>query len=187
VRNIPIFGDKASVPSHVGGLELGEVEGFGDPRLGVSFRYYGDTVKATTYLYNLGLENIPSDLRSGEVRAFFDQAYQDVVRAEEFGFYLDLELSEPQLLYLPDDAEPFCLWGKVRLPSRPWVWRRVHREVRFPSGPADGLRVHQQGEITPVPKTKQARTMALRDSSRSWWSGRHSSTRFATSANCSRS
>jgi hypothetical protein len=112
VRDIPIFGDRPSVPGHVGGLELDEIQTWRDRRLGASFGYSGDDVKARAYLYNLGLTNIPTDLRSGEVQAFFKQAYMDILRVAKRGNYQNLELSEPQLLYLPDDAEPFCLWAK---------------------------------------------------------------------------
>jgi hypothetical protein len=76
-------------------------------------------VKATTYLYNLGLENIPSDLKSGEVQAFYEQAYLDVLRTAACGLYLDLELNEPQLLYLSDDAEPFCLCAEFAFRHAP--------------------------------------------------------------------
>ena len=66
-------------------------------------------MKATTYLYSLGLENISPDLKSDQVLGFFEQAYLDVLRTAASGLYLDLELSEPQFLYLPDDDRPFCL------------------------------------------------------------------------------
>jgi hypothetical protein len=119
VRDIPIFGDKASVPSHIGGLRLEGIETYSDARLGTAFQFSGENVEATTYLYNLGLTNIPSDLRSGEVVGFLEQAYLDVLRTAASGLYLDLELSEPQFLYLPDDDRPFCLGAEFAFRHSP--------------------------------------------------------------------
>jgi hypothetical protein len=43
-------------------LQLREVAVWPDLRLGASFGYRGQDVEATTYLYNLGLENILCDV-----------------------------------------------------------------------------------------------------------------------------
>jgi hypothetical protein len=113
IRQIPVFGVEASIPDKCGGLSFDHIELYEQPELGVSIRYESPSfVRADAYLYDLGLTNITSDLRSSEVMQWFQQACENVYRNAQTGRYLDLETITSQFLHLPPDApDPFCLWA----------------------------------------------------------------------------
>ncbi len=65
--SIPIFRNESLIPSSIGSLSLEDIEIFPDPRLGVSIQYGNETIKVDSYLYNLGVSEIPDNLRSKDV------------------------------------------------------------------------------------------------------------------------
>lgn len=119
---IPIFGTKGSLPKTCGGLTFSAMEIFPDPSHGAAMRYRGSSpfIHADAYLYDLGLPNIPQDLRSDEIFQFHQGACQDVFMMAEMGEYLELKTVTSQFLYLPEDAlEPFCLWASFTYRNAP--------------------------------------------------------------------
>ena len=121
MNQIPVFGVEAFLPPVCGGLYLTHTEIFEDPRLGVSVRYQGSgSMRADVYLYNLGLPDIPTDLRSPDVLEWFQGAWQDVLTVAEYKQYL--EMGQPTFQYFhipPDKPEPFCLWASFSYRQAP--------------------------------------------------------------------
>ncbi len=112
MNQIPIFVVEASLPPICGGLFLCDVKVLEDPRLGVAIRYQAENVHADTFLYDLGLPDIPMDLRSSDVHEWFQKAWQDILLVSEREHYRDFQPLAFQFLHLPPEApEPFCLWA----------------------------------------------------------------------------
>lgn len=113
METIPLFKYEGWVPTQVGGLALDEVHLFPDPRLGVQIRYgTPTTAKVDAYLYDLGMSDIPNDVRSPQLIELFQGACQGVATAAEQGMYVDLEVLTSQYLRIPPEADdPFCLWA----------------------------------------------------------------------------
>ncbi len=98
--------------SMLGELAYTGLEIYDDPGLGISLRYERGITKATVYLYDLGLEHIPDDIRSETVTQFFQQACSDVFVSADCGSYLDLKTRASQYLHLPADSlVPMYLWA----------------------------------------------------------------------------
>jgi hypothetical protein len=119
--DIPVFDLEDALPTNIAGLTLERIDYYPDPRLGVQIRYgTATTAKADAYLYDLGLSDIPNDLRSSQLVAWFREACQGVTMAAERGLYRDLETLTSQYLHLPPDApEPFCLWASFLYSQAP--------------------------------------------------------------------
>jgi hypothetical protein len=126
VNQIPIFRVEASLPPVCGGLLFSVVEIFQDPRLGAAIHYQSPaSVRADAYLYNLGLPDIPVDLRSPDVHEWFQRAWQEILFMFENKRYLDFKPLTFQFLHVPPDApEPFCLWAafSYRQPPGPEIF-----------------------------------------------------------------
>ena len=113
MKAIPLFADEPQLPTVVSDLTLEGVEYFPDSNLGVRIRYgTPTTAKVDVFLYDLGLADIPYDLRSPQVRKWFQESVQGVIFAAKQGLYVDFEVLASQYLHLPLDApDPFCLWA----------------------------------------------------------------------------
>ena len=108
----------------MGGLVHAGTELYDDPGLGVKLRYVSldesTTLKADTYLYDLGLDSVPDDILAPEVEEFFQQSCAEVVAASEQGFYLDFEIRASRFLHLPDDSPvPLFLWATFYYRQQP--------------------------------------------------------------------
>ncbi len=115
VMPIPIFGNKALVPSEIGSLELVNIHEYPNPRLGANFRYQNEVVKVDTYLYDLGILRLPDNLRSEAMHDIHTLAYMDILKRAEEGIYLDFEIATPEIIYFPDDTpEPALLLSSFR-------------------------------------------------------------------------
>lgn len=110
---LPIFRDESRLPTRLAGLDFEGVHYYPQPGMGVSVRYGGPGVaKADAYLYDLGLTDVPTDLKSERVVEWFREACGGVFEAARRGVYSDLEVRASQFLHLPADApEPFALWA----------------------------------------------------------------------------
>ena len=114
MRPLPIFGTEANLPRRLGRLSFEGVEVYPDARLGLGIRYADQEagIKADCSLYDLGLKDLPSDLRAPEVLALFRQACDEVVKAAERGWYHDLELRASDYLNMADEGpEPVFLFA----------------------------------------------------------------------------
>ena len=108
---IPIFGDERNLPKAVAGLAL-SAQHYPDPALGVSVAFNGPRTKATVYLYNLGLAEVSTDVRSEQLLEIFQQSYGDIDQQAASGAMRDFELHTSQYLHLPPDApQPIGLWA----------------------------------------------------------------------------
>ena len=109
---IPIFGDERNLPKTVAGLELSGVQHYPDPALGVSVAFNGPRTSATVYLYDLGLTDVSSDVKSEQLLEIFQQSYADIDQQAASGAMRDFELHASQYLLLPPDApQPIGLWA----------------------------------------------------------------------------
>lgn len=84
-----------------------------DSRLGVSIRYAGPgDMKVDAYLYDLGLDEITSDVMSPDVEKWFQESLQHIVIVAQTSEYLDFRIDHCHPFYLPDvPSNPFCLWA----------------------------------------------------------------------------
>jgi len=120
MTSIPLFRTEDALPAELGGLAYVGCDLYDDQRLGTKLRYGDGATKADAYLYDLGLASIPSDIRSGVVTEFFQQACGEVLALADQGKYLDLETRASQYLHLPDDApDPMYLWAAFRYRQAP--------------------------------------------------------------------
>jgi hypothetical protein len=120
MKKIPLFETEEAVPKELGALAFSRIDSYGDPRLGVGFRYDRGITKADAYLYNLGLEQISDDIRSEQVLQFFRDACGEILLLAERGLYLDCETRTSQYLHLPDDnPDPMFLWAAFRYRQAP--------------------------------------------------------------------
>ena len=111
-KPIPIFGDERNLPKTVAGLELSGVQRYPDPALGVSVSFNGPGTKATVYLYNLGLAEVSTDVKSAQLLEVFQESYGDIDQQAASGAMRDFELHTSQYLHLPPDApQPIGLWA----------------------------------------------------------------------------
>jgi hypothetical protein len=133
------------VPNRVGVLWLADIEVYEDRRAGVALRYvYPDLdepspprdpsdplaaaaersrgpkpdfhlVKANVYLYNLGLSEVPTDLRSDGMLEIFQHAFSDIASLVERGDYQQFEVMISRMLAMPPDSQdPVWLWAAMR-------------------------------------------------------------------------
>jgi hypothetical protein len=117
---LPLFGEERFLPAVVAGLNLEGVHHYPQPELGISVRYGAGPVKADAYLYDLGLPDVPSDLRAPQVMEWFQEACGGVFTAAERGMYSDVKVLASQFLVLDaDPASPFCLWAAFSLAQNP--------------------------------------------------------------------
>jgi hypothetical protein len=89
-------------PERLGTLEKGQVTDFekDHPGLGVSVGYHGPGITVTLYIYTMGLEAVPEDLKSSTIRNHFNQVCADVMRAGERGLYANVsKISEDQVTW----------------------------------------------------------------------------------------
>ena len=109
---VPIFGDERNLPKAVAGLELSGVQHYPDPALGVSVAFNGPRTKATVYLYNLGLAEVSTDVKSAQLLEVFQESYGGIDQQAASGAMRDFELHTSQYLHLPPDApQPIGLWA----------------------------------------------------------------------------
>jgi len=112
MNGIPLFQIEDAVPTELGKLAYAGHELYEDSRLGVRLRYERGITKADVYLYDLGLQSIPSDIRSDSVMEFFQQSCAEILSLADRGMYLDIETRASQYLHLPDHApDPMYLWA----------------------------------------------------------------------------
>jgi len=107
-----VFGDRDSVPRRLAGLIFLDAVIYPDARFGVGFRYAGPGhLKADTYLYDLGVPDVPDRLDAPQVLEWFSAARNEVTTLARQGKYLDLEIrDDATALYIPADATtPLCL------------------------------------------------------------------------------
>lgn len=118
---IPVFGTEDRLPSRIAGLGIESVDQYPDPRLGVMIRYgMPPLIKADTYLYDMGLNDIPDDLRSPLVVQLFEESLRGVTMAAEQGIYRDFEILGSGYLNLPPESpEPFCLGASFAYSQNP--------------------------------------------------------------------
>ena len=74
---IPIFRDERNLPKRVAGLELSGVQHYPDPAVGVSVTFKGPGTLATVYLYNLGLAEVSTDVKSAQLLEVFQRSYAE--------------------------------------------------------------------------------------------------------------
>ena len=113
---IPVFGVEAYVPSMCAKLSLVEIYHYDDPKHGVSFKYQGPGhIYADAYLYNLGLSNIPDDLKSPEVTGWFQDAIAGILKLKPVKFKMNQNPTEVGYSFLfrnEDNSSPLCLWAQ---------------------------------------------------------------------------
>jgi hypothetical protein len=109
---IPIFGDERNLPKAVAGLELSGVQHYPRAALGVGVAFNGPSTKATAYLYNLGLVELSTDVKSEQLLEIFQRSYADIDQQAASGAMRNFELHTSQYLHLPPDApQPIGLWA----------------------------------------------------------------------------
>jgi hypothetical protein len=114
MRPLPLFGTEANLPRRLGSLTYEGLEVPADARLGIVVRYAAPQAgtKADCSLYDLGLADLPSDLRAAQVVDLFRRACGDVLSAAQRGWYLDMQLRASEYLHLnEDDPEPSFLFA----------------------------------------------------------------------------
>lgn len=146
-HDIPIFRSEDELPHRVGILWLTDVEVYKNPDAGVSFRYYFydrdaeagvkktdleilseivggphynfNPVKASTYLYNLGLPSIPKNLESDEMAEIFNHALADIFAVVNQGDYHKFEILQHGVLAV-----------SPQLPNHKWLWVAMRYQQR---------------------------------------------------------
>lgn len=109
---IPIFENERNLPKAVAGLELSGVQRYPHAELGVGIAFHGPRTKATAYLYNLGLAQVSSDVKSEQLLDLFRQSYAEIDQQVQSGAIRDFQLHTSTYLHLPPDAaEPIGLWA----------------------------------------------------------------------------
>jgi hypothetical protein len=117
MNSIPIFVEKDNLPSHVGHLVLGNINIYSEKAYGVSIHYYaGADIKADVYLYNLGISELPQNMKSSEMSELFQMSYSEIISAAQQGIYENLEVMTSRYLRLPgSNLEPKCwMWSAFR-------------------------------------------------------------------------
>lgn len=111
-KPIPLFGTEDRLPLKLGKLSYVDIEIYDKKQLGVKIRYESGITKADLYLYDLGYDTIPEDIRSGLVTELFQKSCRDVLILADRGFYLDFEIKATKYFHLPYDApDPMYLWA----------------------------------------------------------------------------
>lgn len=109
---IPIFGDEGNLPKSVAGLRLSGVQRYPQAELGVGLAFNGPGTKATVFLYDLGLADISSDVKSEQLVDIYQRSCAEIDQQVQAGAMRDFQLHASEYLHLPPDAaEPIGLWA----------------------------------------------------------------------------
>lgn len=117
MNSIPIFVEKDNLPLRVGRLVLGDIDIYSEKAYGVRIHYYaGGDIKADIYLYNLGISELPQNMKSSEMSEIFQMSYSEIISAAQQGIYENLEVMISRYLRLPgSNLEPKCwMWSAFR-------------------------------------------------------------------------
>lgn len=147
LHDIPIFGSEDKLPLRVGILYLADVEIYEIRAAGARFQYYfydiaedaeakkSDLealaeiiggphpnfkhVKASTYLYDLGLPSVPTNLESDEMAEIFNHALTDIFAVVNQRDYLQFEVLQHGLLTV-----------SPQIPNHKWLWAAMRYQQR---------------------------------------------------------
>jgi hypothetical protein len=79
-------------PQKLGGFAKFRGIEYGNEKLGVSVRYMKGNTKADVYIYNMGMNKVPTGGRSSLMMKCFSRAVNDIFLAEKKGFYQNVEV-----------------------------------------------------------------------------------------------
>jgi hypothetical protein len=95
-----------SFPASIGDLSRDRCKEFPEAGLGVLIRYVkGDAVLADLFVYNMGVQEIPSDANGDAIVQQADKALEDVRYFEKQGHYLGLKVESRGVVPLTADAK----------------------------------------------------------------------------------
>lgn len=143
MSTVPVFGSADHVPVKLGELDLIGVDHSPNPAHGVmfSYRHAAAAFKATTYIYDMGLSDIPDDLESPEVIGLFKHSMDAVRLSEQQGLIRDLKLVRSGLLKSFDRSESASYWhAEFRYLSAHEVWSTSHMALRIDRGYINKIR-----------------------------------------------